>query len=55
MRAAAFRSQLQTSCYPPGEINQQSHMTHPSKSGLAGVMNERKIPFLVLQVMYQIS
>ena len=48
VRATAFRSQLQTSCYPPGEKNQQSHTTHRLESELTGVMNETKIPFLVL-------
>ena len=48
MRAATFQSQLQTSCYPPGETNQQSLMTHPSEGGLPGVMSGTRIPFLVL-------
>ena len=33
VRAATFRSQLQISCYPPGEINQQSLTTHPLEGG----------------------
>ena len=48
VRAATFRSQLQTSCYPPGEINQQILTTHPLEGGLAGVMSGTKIPFLAL-------
>ena len=48
VQAATFRSQLQTSCYPPGEINQQSLTTHPLEGGLAGVMSGTKIPVLAL-------
>ena len=46
--ATTFRSQLQTSSYPPGETNQLGPMTHPLEGGLAGVMSGTKIPFLDL-------
>ena len=44
----SFRRKLQASCLAPGELKQTNPMIHCLPNGIASVLNEVQIPFLLL-------